>query len=223
MIILKILTEIKTIYFTSEIQKLKNFLSRYFVQTIQSFLFVKKIIIFDSSVDEMEKNKLIKLTRSMGGEISDDIIKSDLNMNILIATKVGTLYYKIAYDHKIEILKPDWITDCWENRKLQDISQHYRVPPFKGLVISVTGLKLHIRQKIEEKTNDYGGVYSPDLTRKCTHLLCDYPQGLKYTYALKWGIYCVTTQWFFDCVNKKQCLDESLYFLPLVSPMRRDL
>jgi len=77
------------------------------------------------------------------------------------------------------------------------------------------------KKKIQDLTTKYGGEYSPDLTRKCTHLLSEQPRGLKYTYALDWGINCVRTSWFYDSIKKKSCQDETMYYLP--EPTKRDL
>jgi len=76
-------------------------------------------------------------------------------------------------------------------------------------------------KKIQDLTTKFGGEYSPDLTRKCTHLLSEQPRGLKYTYALDWGIHCVRTEWFYDSIKKKICQDETIYYLP--EPSKRDL
>jgi len=51
--------------------------------------------------------------------------------------------------------------------------------------------------------------------------LSEQPRGLKYTYALDWGIHCVRTSWFYDSIKKKICQDETSYYLP--EPTKRDL
>lgn len=35
--------------------------------------------------------------------------------------------------------------------------------------------------------------------------------GQKYECAKRWNVHCVTTQWFFDSVEKGFCQDESIY------------
>jgi len=154
----------------------------------------------------------------MGGELSDSV---SCKTNYLLANKVGSIFYKVAaLEFGTEILQPSWITGCWENQQL--LSTHgYKLLPFTGCIISVTGLRSNKRKKIQDLTCKNGGEYSPDLTRKCTHLLSEQPRGLKYTYALDWGVHCVQTNWFQDSIKKSACQDESLYYLP--EPSKRDL
>ncbi|XP_023383248.1 DNA topoisomerase 2-binding protein 1 [Pteropus vampyrus] len=45
----------------------------------------------------------------------------------------------------------------------------------------------------------------------CTHLIVQEPKGQKYECAKRWNVHCVTTQWFFDSVEKGFCQDESMY------------
>lgn len=40
------------------------------------------------------------------------------------------------------------------------------------------------------------------LTRKVTHLLCNFANGLKYERAIKWGIVSVTSDWVYECVRQ---------------------
>jgi len=51
-------------------------------------------------------------------------------------------------------------------------------------------------------------------------LLAASPEGIKYRYALEWGIHCVTTQWFFDSINAYRCMDERLYLVPMTDEKR---
>jgi len=179
-----------------------------------------KVITMDYSLDEIEKNNLIKYVKFMGGDLSETL--TYLNNNYLIANRVGSVLYKLAIEDTVtEILRPEWILSCWEGQKLLP-TNNFKLLPFTGCVISVTGLKSNVRKRIQDLTDRNGGEYSPDLTRKCTHLLCDQPKGLKYTYALDWGVHCVNQEWFYASLSKKCCLDETLYYLP-TEMTRRDL
>ncbi len=51
------------------------------------------------------------------------------------------------------------------------------------------------RKAIEELVVQMGGVYSPDLTKTCTHLIAKTNQGRKFEFAAKWGLHIVTMDW----------------------------
>jgi len=178
-----------------------------------------KIIAIDYTIDENMKHQLAKLTRFLGGELSDTVTSKT---DYLLANKIGSIFYKAAAHQfdEIEILVPSWITDCWDKQQFLPTA-HYILPPFTGCIISVTGILSPKRKKIQDLTTKNGGEYSPDLTRKCTHLLSEQPRGLKYTYALDWGIHCVRTTWFYETIKKRTCQDETLHYLP--EPTKRDL
>lgn len=82
---------------------------------------------------------------------------------------------------------------------------------------------LATRSEICRLTAAYGGEYTPNLTKRCTHLLARFPQGIKYRYALEWGIHCVSVDWFFDSVNNQGRADESLYTLSMSEASRKAL
>lgn len=44
-----------------------------------------------------------------------------------------------------------------------------------------------------------GGVYSPDLTKTCTHLVAKSSEGRKFEFAAKWGLQIVTADWIYAC------------------------
>lgn len=53
------------------------------------------------------------------------------------------------------------------------------------------------------------------LTRKVTHLLCNFANGLKYERAIKWGIVSVTSDWVYECV--RQVGLQGFYIFEIVS------
>jgi len=117
---------------------------------------------------------------------------------------------------------PEWIQACWTKQSLLP-HKEFVLPPFAGCVISVTGLTASTRNEIQRLAKAYGGEYTPNLTKRCTHLLSKVPQGIKYRYALEWGIHCVSIHWFFDSINLQVCADETRYFLPMSEATRQAL
>jgi len=70
-----------------------------------------KVITMDYSLDEIEKNNLIKYVKFMGGDLSETL--TYLNNNYLIANRVGSVLYKLAIEDTVtEILRPEWILSC---------------------------------------------------------------------------------------------------------------
>jgi len=159
------------------------------------------------------------LVRYMGGTLTDSI---DDNTHYLIAKKVGSIQYLLAQQHHIPIILPEWIHSCWAKQTLVP-HKEFILPPFAGCVISVTGLTASTRNEIQRLAKAYGGEYTPNLTKRCTHLLSKVPQGIKYRYALEWGIHCVSIHWFFDSINLQVCADETRYFLPMSEATRQAL
>lgn len=79
------------------------------------------------------------------------------------------------------------------------------------------------RKEIERLTLIYGGEYTANLTKRCTHLLSRYPRGIKYRYAMEWGIHCVSMDWFLESINRQGCVDESKYGLAMSEATKRAL
>lgn len=186
---------------------------------VYSRLLEHKVVCVSSFEKKRDREEIKTLVRYMAGKFSKGIHN---NVDYLISPKVGSIKYKVAVKNNIEVVTPNWISDIWEKQKLLE-TKKYKLPPFAGLVISVTGLSAGTRNEIQRLAKAYGGVYTPNLTKKCTHLLSESPQGLKYRYALEWGIYCVTTQWFFDSINYQTCSDETKHFHPLSDYQRERL
>jgi hypothetical protein len=159
------------------------------------------------------------LIRYMGGNLIETI---DENTHYLIAKKVGSIQYLLATQLQIPVILPEWIHSCWAKQSLLP-HKDWILPPFAGCVISVTGLTATTRNEIQRLAKAYGGEYTPNLTKRCTHLLSKVPQGIKYRYALEWGIHCVSIHWFFDSINLQVCADETRYFLPMSEATRQAL
>lgn len=79
------------------------------------------------------------------------------------------------------------------------------------------------RNEVARLAKLYGGEYTPNLTKRCTHLLARYPHGIKYRYAVEWGIHCISVDWFFDSINEQRCLDENNYILNMSEATKKAL
>ncbi|XP_050213388.1 uncharacterized protein LOC126664850 isoform X2 [Mercurialis annua] len=162
-----------------------------------------------SGFDIDEKVKIEKLVTAMGGQLHS---KASLDVNFVIVKNVLAAKYKWAVNIlKKPVVTCNWLYQCWNEHRVVP-QESYRVLPFLGLFISVTRIPADERKEIEKIITDNGGKYSAELTKKCTHLICDAPEGDKYKVARRWGhIQIVSRKWFDQSVARRACLNEESY------------
>ncbi|KAH9691361.1 transcription coactivator [Citrus sinensis] len=73
---------------------------------------------------------------------------------------------------KKPIVTVNWLYQCWNEHRVVP-QESYKVLPFSGLMICVTRIPADERKEMEKLIVQNGGKYSPELTKKCTHLICD--------------------------------------------------
>ncbi|GLT77918.1 hypothetical protein SLA2020_494720 [Shorea laevis] len=70
-------------------------------------------------------------------------------------------------------------------------------------------------KEMEKLITQNGGKYSPELTRKCSHLICDIsftPEGDKDKVAQRWDhIHIVTQKWCDQSIARRACLNQDSY------------
>ncbi|KAF4961074.1 hypothetical protein FSARC_10308 [Fusarium sarcochroum] len=79
-----------------------------------------------------------------------------------------------------------------------------------SLLICLTGFGDQ-RDEIALKITSNGGLYTGDLTRRCTHLIVNKPEGKKYAAAKAWGIHPVTLAWLDQSIARKMILEEAKF------------
>ncbi|KAB2037420.1 hypothetical protein ES319_D03G073300v1 [Gossypium barbadense] len=162
-----------------------------------------------SGFDMDEKVKIEKLVIAMGGVLHT---KASLDVSFVIVKNVLAAKYKWALNVlKKPIVTIQWLYQCWSEHRVVP-QESYRVLPFTGLTISVTGIRADERKEIEKLIIQNGGKYSAELTKKCTHLICDVPEGDKYKVARRWGhVHIIVRKWFDQCIARRACLNEESY------------
>lgn len=162
-----------------------------------------------SGFEKEEKIKIEKLVTAMCGELRT---KTSLDIDFVVAKDVLAAKYKWALNVlRKPIVTIDWLEQCFREHRLVS-HELYRIPPFTGLTICVSGILPDERQQIERHVVQYGGNYSGNLTKKCTHLLCNTAEGEKYMVARRWGhIKIVNQKWISQSIAARACLDEELY------------
>jgi len=163
-----------------------------------------------------QKAKVMLLVQSMGGSYQSEL---QTDTNYLIATDTQSGKYQSAVKKRILVLHPSWLHACWKARCFID-TPNFVLKPFSGCTISVTGLGTGMRNMIQHLVNIYGGKFSPNLNRQCTHLIAHSPDGFKYKYARSWGIPIITIDWLLDSLKMNVCAATENYQLnsPSSSP-----
>jgi hypothetical protein len=153
------------------------------------------------------------------------VTKLDLTADVthLIVGSITTPKYRyVAKDRPdIAVLSPEWVEAvriAWmegdDDLDLHSLENQYKIPPFLGLRISITGFEeLEQRAHIEQTVASNGGTYSGDMTRATTHLLVADANARsdKFIHARSWDIKTVSLKWFEDSIRRGMALDESLY------------
>eukprot|EP00873_Tetraselmis_striata_P003310 jgi/Tetstr1/423574/TSEL_014246.t1 len=157
----------------------------------------------------------------LGGDVQP-IFLPERPPHVLVARDVTTEKYRAAVNAvaKVPIVLPDWVQACKEAGR-QVPFDGYRVGPFAGLKITVTGMTIPERAAVSELVTKGGGVSVPMLTRDCTHLVCVSPcdpSSKKYKMALSWKVPTVTRQWVQDSANQGAMQDEQRYPVMLAGP-----
>uniref|UniRef100_A0A8D2II29 DNA topoisomerase 2-binding protein 1 n=1 Tax=Urocitellus parryii TaxID=9999 RepID=A0A8D2II29_UROPR len=169
-----------------------------------------------TSLDKEKRDEVHKYVQMMGGRVYRDL---NISVTHLIAGEVGSKKYLVAANLKKPILLPSWIKTLWEKSQEKKITRYtdvnmedFKCPIFLGCIICVTGLCGLDRRAVQQLTIKHGGQYMGQLKmNECTHLIVQEPKGQKYECAKRWNVHCVTTQWFFDSIEKGFCQDESIY------------
>src|SRR5438128_2621855 len=110
----------------------------------------------------------------------------------------------------LPVMTSQWVLSSWAaGKRLPEDA--FRLRPFAGLEISVTGFEMDHRHDIERMIKENGGAFSGDLRRPngskgITHLICDterLPKGpqSKYHNARLWKILTVTIEWLHESIK----------------------
>ncbi|EOA33580.1 hypothetical protein CARUB_v10019723mg [Capsella rubella] len=168
-----------------------------------------------------EKAKIKELVTSMGGVL---LSRASSDVNFVIVKNVLAAKYKWALNtQKKPVVTLNWLHQCWNEHRVVPL-EPYKIPPFSGLTICVTRIPGDERKGMEKVISEYGGRYSAELTRSCTHLIADVAEGDKYKVARKWGhIQIVTRKWFQQSIDRKVCLNEESFPVLSSIPLTRGL
>ncbi|ORY32222.1 hypothetical protein BCR39DRAFT_523376 [Naematelia encephala] len=173
------------------------------------------------------KPRLTELVRELGGEVEHALT---VDVTHIIAVGFGSPKYLYAVEHRLPVMMPSWILDAharWLGGEELDVKadmEKHRLLPFFGLRIAISGIEpLERRKQLVSYITQYGGIYSKDLDRTCTHLVSaksalDSKSSEKVKWALKEiqdrdiarrrgkklvddDIRIIYEEWIWDCVG----------------------
>ncbi|KAL2458112.1 transcription coactivator [Abeliophyllum distichum] len=122
-----------------------------------------------SGFEKDEKVEIEKLVTAMGGVLQT---RASSDVSFVIVKNVLAQKYKWALNSlKKPIVTINWLHQCWKEHRVAP-QESYRVLPFSGLTICVSGIPADERRQIEKLVVQNGGKYSAELTKRCTHLIC---------------------------------------------------
>jgi NAD-dependent DNA ligase len=151
-----------------------------------------------------DEDRAISRVEYLGGDFSRNLTK---DVTCLIVKRVGSKKHQIALSSNIPDVEIQWLLDCKTSGSRLPFDT-YRVRPFTGLTISVTGFQHEQRFQLQKVIMENGGTFSSSLVRESsTHLVAEKAGGDKYTYAKSWGtVSIVSDAWVRDCATQKRKL-----------------
>ncbi|KAL2317840.1 hypothetical protein Fmac_031716 [Flemingia macrophylla] len=133
-------------------------------------LAMEGVKVLASGFEMDEKVKIEELVAEMGGVLQS---KSSMDVNFVIVKTVLAAKYKWALNTlKKPIVTFEWLKQCSDEHRVVP-QESYKVLPFSGLNICVTGISGDKRKEMEMLILQYGGKYSAELTKNCTHLISE--------------------------------------------------
>ncbi|KAI9066144.1 hypothetical protein FKP32DRAFT_1664998 [Trametes sanguinea] len=173
-----------------------------------------------------DKTSLFKLAVELGAGTVSDLTD---RVTHLIAEEPGSAKYRCALENRIPIMHPSWITEShkiWlrgDDVDVEESVRKYRLPPFSGVVLCVSGIEdVNRRMEINREVSNGGGTYVKQIERpvRVTHLLCantSEAETEKVRYAEKFNrmgearIHIVWEDWFWDSLRFGGRFDEEAY------------
>ncbi|KAI0327027.1 hypothetical protein GY45DRAFT_1257833 [Cubamyces sp. BRFM 1775] len=185
-----------------------------------------------------DKTSMFKLALELGAQTMSDLTDK---VTHLIAAEPGSAKYRCALANRIPIMHPSWITEShkvWlrgDDVDVEESIRQYRLPPFAGVVLCVSGIEdVNRRMEINREVTKGGGMYVKQIERpvRVTHLLCANTsdgESEKVRYAEKFNrmgeanIHIVWEDWFWDSLRFGGRFDEEAYKVSNPRPLPKQL
>uniref|UniRef100_A0A1J3E105 DNA topoisomerase 2-binding protein 1-A n=1 Tax=Noccaea caerulescens TaxID=107243 RepID=A0A1J3E105_NOCCA len=177
-------------------------------QERKSLVFKGKTFCFSHSFPEDRRPEMVEWVNQGGGEVVNDPFIHNTHFTI----ECHGMFRSDETTKTISV-SSHWVRSCLEDGCLLDVSSHilYSPLPCQTPLPGFQSLRFCISQ-FEEKDKSLmrnlffvlGVKFVEKLTRKVTHLVCNFANGRKYEAACKWGTVSVTPEWVYECVRQNQ-------------------
>ncbi|VYS51306.1 unnamed protein product [Arabidopsis thaliana] len=182
-------------------------------QERKSSVFKGETFCFSHSFPEDRRPQIVEWVNQGGGEVVNDPLIN--NAHFTIECHGG---FQSTETTQTIYVSSHWVRNCLKVGCLLAVSSHILysplpcqtpLPGFESLCICSSQ---HNEKNVELLRNlsvVLGADFVERLTRKVTHLICNFAKGDKYVRASKWGIISVTPDWLYECVRQNQvvCTD----------------
>ncbi|UKZ97086.1 uncharacterized protein TrAFT101_011855 [Trichoderma asperellum] len=193
----------------------------------------KGVIVCCTDIPTDQRTDIAQKVAELGG-----VHKYDLTPDVthLVVGGYDTPKYRHVARERVDIKAMDagWIiavSELWkkdEEINLAALEKSYQLKPLEtsgaepwseeeespaargSLLVCLTGFGEQ-RDKIAETVKQNGGRFTGDLTRRCTHLIVNKPEGKKFTAAKSWGVHTVTLDWLSQSVERGMILEEAKF------------
>ncbi|OAJ38315.1 hypothetical protein BDEG_22262 [Batrachochytrium dendrobatidis JEL423] len=179
------------------------------LQLLQGF------VVCVSGLSEPDRNIVEQRVIELGGKFTGSFTT---HVTHLISSSTSTDKYKVALELGVPIISPQWVS-CLESNNDIEPFNNYLLPPFKGILVCVSGFPTEVRQEIEQRVMELGGAFTLVLSKDCTHLICLSPSGRKYEFAKEWKLDVVSIDWLNECCKQRGRVSEANFRISSVDSL----
>ncbi|XP_071748981.1 DNA topoisomerase 2-binding protein 1-A [Lepeophtheirus salmonis] len=176
---------------------------------------MKGLIVTSTGFEKEKKAEIQKLIESMSGVYSNTFHDG---VTHLIAAVVHSPKYSVAVEKEIPIMTEEWVRNVWKKSQNDNVAatdgqfSRFKCPALMGLNISVSQMNPKDKDLLKKSIESHGGIYSKALDINSTNvLIVPTPEGEKFSYATKWKIPTLNSNWVFDSIEKGYCLESDEY------------
>lgn len=193
-----------------------------------NLLMKNTFICFSSITDQERRAKLRKITTYCGGLHTAGLLEATTH---LITEDVFSRKYPFAGEHKINIMKPEWLEDFWQmqqnpkyNLRADDAYfDKYKVPIFYKLTITSTGIDHDEKTKLMKLIEDHGGDFSQAFKSNVVKILLMTNKDIdsqKHKAATKFKIPSIDPKWINDSIAAGYALPLDKYRIEKIKKIK---
>ncbi|XXQ33177.1 BRCT domain-containing protein [Plasmodiophora brassicae] len=152
---------------------------------------LSSIVVTCTGFPRVDTRRIAILARALSITVEPHYTRS---ITHVLVGKTGSAKHATAVDQGRPCVTVKWLEACMRTGDVAPCDA-YSVPPLLGAVISISQLDIGDRERLFASIDEHGGVYTPDLSFNCTHLVAINASGNKYEFARKYGITIVRPSW----------------------------